>query len=497
MNKIVIDSGLSQNRVAILENNDLVEYYLESKEVNRLVGNIYKGRVTNVLPGMEAAFIDIGYEKNAFLYVKDAIPKELLGNSKISNNDVLIKDIIKNGQEVTVQVIKEPIDSKGPRVSKHLTFPGRYLVLMPYVDYIGVSRRIEDEKERNRLKAIAEEIRPKGIGLIVRTEAENKDIGQIKEDLKYLLRLWNKLLKEEKLGFAPKLLYKDLDLIHRTLRDMFTEETEEIIINDKEIYNEVLSFVELISPHLKNRVKFFDPGINLFSYLGIEKMIRAALSKKVWLKSGGYIVIDKTEAMTVIDVNTGKYVGVKDLEDTIIKINKEAAVEISKQIRLRDIGGIIIIDFIDMSDKQKEQEIISILSRELQKDRVKTSILGITQLGLLEMTRKKVRNRISSILEQECPYCEGKGKVLSPQAVKNNIENELRRISIHTNSEAVVLEIHPDLYDVLNYPLDYFEEIKKSFNLTVIFIQNKDIHLNDFKIVFMGRLKKAQEIVNE
>lgn len=492
MKQIIIDSGISQNRVALLESGELVEYYMESRDSKRLVGNIYKGRVTNVLPGMQASFIDIGFEKNAFLYVKDAILK---GNNSAESKNISIRDVVKNGEEIIVQVTKEPIDNKGPRVTKDLTFPGRYLVLMPFVDYVGISRRIEKEDERTRLKKLVDEIKPDNMGVIVRTEAENKNIEDIKDDLGYLIKLWNKINKEQHLGFAPKLLYKDLDLVHRTIRDMFTDETEEIIINDKDTFEQVSDFVELITPNLKKRIKYFDPGINIFNYYGIEKMLKKALNKKVWLKSGGYIVIDKTEAMTVIDINTGKYVGIKDLEDTILKINKEATKEIAKQIRLRDIGGIIIIDFIDMGDKKKEQEVIDLLSYELSKDKVKTSILGITGLGLLEMTRKKVRNRISSMLEQDCPYCDGTGKVYSYEAVISNFENEIKRIANHTNSEAVIIKMNYQIGKMFkNEKGDFLKELEKIMKLKIMIIPNNEIHINDFQIVFMGRYDKAKKI---
>lgn len=496
MNKIVIDSGFSQSRVAIQENGELVEYHIESKNLKRLVGNIYKGRVKNVLPGMQAAFVDIGLEKNAFLYVKDAIPQEILNNKKKSFKDIQIRDVVKSGQEIIVQVTKEPMDNKGARVTTHLSFPGRYLVLMPNVDYVGISRRIEDEDERTRLKEIVEEIKPEGMGVIIRTESENKEKSDFEEDLKYLLRLWQKIEKEKKLGFPPKVLYRDLDLIHRTIRDFFTDDIEELIINDEENYNLILDFLDLISPELKERVRHFDPGINIFSYYGIEKKIKAALSKKVWLKNGGYIVIDKTEALTIIDVNTGKYVGVNDLSETIIKVNKEAAKEIAKQIRLRDIGGIIIIDFIDMINKRDDQEILEILTKELAKDRVRTNVVGMTGLGLVEMTRKKVRNRISSILEKKCPYCEGLGLVLTPETVINNLEHELKRISLHTNSEAVIVDLNNEVERILNNDMnEYLEKLEKALSLK-IFIRGEDtIHSNNYEIKHMGRLSAIKDIL--
>ncbi len=498
MNKIVVDSGLSQSRVSLLEDGELVEYYIESRNFKRHVGNIYKGRVKNVLPGMQAAFVDIGLEKNAFLYVKDAIPQEIFDDKNISSKDISIREVVKNGQEIIVQVIKEPIDSKGARVTTQLSFPGRYLVLMSNVDYIGISRRIEDEDERDRLKRIAEEIKPKGMGLIMRTESENREKHDFEEDLKYLLKLWHKIEKEKKLGFPPKIIYKDLDLIHRTIRDLFTDDIEELVINDRENYNRIIEFLDMISPKLKSRVKYYDPGIDIFSYYGIEKMIRNALSRRVWLKSGGYIVIDKTEALTIIDVNTGKYVGTTDLAQTIIKVNREAVREIAKQIRLRDIGGIIIIDFIDMPKKDDEENILELLCEELSKDRVRTNILGMTGLGLVEMTRKKVRKRISSILERKCPYCEGLGMVFTPETVINNLENQLRRISLHTNSEAVIVELNREVKTVLvNDMKEYLERLENELKLKVFIRENDRVHVNDYEIVHKGRLSKVKDILSE
>ncbi len=498
MNKIIIDSGFSQSRVVLLEDGELVEYHIESKNLKRLVGNIYKGRVKNVLPGMQAAFVDIGLEKNAFLYVKDAIPQEILNDRKISSRDISIRDVVKNGQEIIVQVTKEPMDSKGARVTTHLTFPGRYLVLMTNVDYIGLSRRIEDENERSRLKKVAEEIKPDGLGLIIRTEAENKEKVDLEEDIKYLLKLWQKIEKEKKLGFPPKILYKDLDLIHRTIRDLFTEDIGELTINDKENYNTIMDFLDLISPSLKDRVKYFDPGINIFSYYGIEKMIKQALNSKVWLKSGGYIVIDKTEALTIIDVNTGKYVGVNNLSETIIDVNKEAVKEIAKQIRLRDIGGIIIIDFIDMLNKESEQEILELLTDELSKDRVRTNVLGMTSLGLVELTRKKVRNRISSILEKKCPYCDGLGMILTPETVISSLENELKRIALHTNSEAVIVELNDEVRKVLcNDMKDYLAELETALKIKIYIKGNNNVHENHYEITYKGRLNKVEDILKD
>ncbi|QXM05769.1 Rne/Rng family ribonuclease [Crassaminicella indica] len=493
MNEIIVNSSLSQTRVALLEDKELVELYIERENSKRTVGNIYKGRVTNVLPGMQAAFVDIGCEKNAFLFVKDAIPPEMSGSKEVS-----IRDVVKNGQEIIVQVIKESIGTKGARVTTHLTLPGRYLVLMPYIDYIGISRRINDEEERDRLRNILEELKPSNMGIIVRTAGEGKTEKELKEDLKFLLKLWQKIDKEKHLGFAPRVIYKDLDLIHRTIRDMFTGNIDKFVINDKEKYNSIIDLVELIAPHLRNRVEFFEMDMDIFDYYRIEKMIYEAIGRKVWLKSGGYIIIDQTEALTVIDVNTGKYVGSIDLEDTVLRTNKEAAIEIAKQLRLRDIGGIIIVDFIDMNNDGAEREVLEVLEKALEKDKTKTNVLGITQLGLLEMTRKKIRGRIGSIMQRKCPYCDGTGNVLSEYTVIQNIEKEVRRIAVHTNAQAVLIEVNPSVEALLKADGNRFVHELEEISNIKIFIEGVDhIHNNHLNVKAMGKIEKIESIIAE
>lgn len=498
MNEIIVDSSLSQTRVALLEDKELVELYIERENNKRTVGNIYKGRITNVLPGMQAAFVDIGFEKNAFLYVKDAIPPEMLGNKDIDIKDISIRDVVKNGQEIIIQVIKEPIGTKGARVTTHLTLPGRYLVLMPYMDYIGVSRRIGNEEERERLRSIVQALKPSQMGVIVRTASQGKEERELKEDLKFLLKLWQKIEREKKLGFAPRVIYKDLDLIHKTIRDIFTKDIHKFIINDKEQYKSVVDLLELLSPHLKDRVEYFQEDMNIFDYYNIESMIKNAIARKVWLKSGGYLVIDQTEALTVIDVNTGKYVGSIDLEDTVLKINKEAAEEIAKQLRLRDIGGIIIVDFIDMNNQEAEREVLNILERALEKDRTKTNVLGITQLGLLEMTRKKIRERIGAIMQKKCPYCEGTGKVLSEYIVIQSLEKEVKRIRKHTNAEAVLMEVSPSVLDILNADGGQFLKVLEKHENIKIFIKGSEsIHANHLNVKAIGKIDKITNMAAE
>lgn len=416
INEMIVDVDSEEIRVGILEDKELVEIHIERTSQQGLVGNIYRGKVSTVLPGMQAAFIDIGYEKNAFLYVGDAIQQKEFSDDEIDYRDYAeynISDILKVGQEITVQVIKEPVGTKGPRVSTHITLPGRNLVLLPNADYIGISRRIESETERQKLKKIAEKLKPDNMGLIVRTASEGKEESDFVEDVSFLTKLWDKIKKTESSGAVPRCIHKDINLIYRSVRDLFTASVDKFIINDEKEYLKVLELVEMISPVLKKRVELFSKEYKIFDYYQIETKIERALSRKVWLKSGGYIIIDRTEALTVIDVNTGKFVGGNNLEDTVLKTNIEATKEIAKQLRLRDIGGIVIIDFIDMNNNEHQQMVLDSLRQSLKSDRTKTIVLGMTALGLVEMTRKKIRQELSSVMNSNCPCCEGTGKILN------------------------------------------------------------------------------------
>lgn len=402
VNEILVDVAIGETRVALLEERELVEIYVERPNQERLVGNIYRGKVSSVLPGMQAAFIDIGYEKNAFLYVGDAVSQKEFLDEDVDiyqgMKDYNIDELLKPGQEITVQVIKEPIGTKGPRVTTHVTLPGRHLVLLPNADYIGISRRIEDENERTKLKKLAEKIKPQDMGLIVRTASEGKDIDDFVHDLNFLTKLWDSIKHKESSGQVPRCLHKDLNLIYRTVRDLFTWNIDKFIINDRQEYTKVLELVDMISPALKQRVEYFNKGNDLFENHQISVKISRALAKKVWIKCGGYLIIEQTEALTVVDVNTGKYVGATNLEDTVLRTNIEAAKEIAKQLRLRDIGGIIIIDFIDMHEPEHQQMVLEALRLALKRDRTKTTVIGMTGLGLIEMTRKKVRHGLSVAL---------------------------------------------------------------------------------------------------
>ncbi len=449
LKEILVNVREEETRVAVLEDKVVVEIYIERSLSQRLVGNIYKGKVENVLPGMQAAFVDIGLEKNAFLFVEDALSPRTSGDEDMGTDLKLnITDVLKEGQEVLVQIVKEPIGSKGARVTTHITLPGRYLVLMPTVDYIGISRRIENETERERLREVAEKVKQPNMGLIVRTVAEGVTEEEFHQDVSLLTKLWKKIQNRAFHGPVPNLIHKDLELVQRILRDLFTEDIDNLIIDSRYEYEKVLELMELTSPDLKSRVSLYEQD-NLFEKYGVEEEIEKILKPRVWLKCGGYIVIDQTEALTAIDVNTGKYVGSLNLADTVLKTNLEAAVEIARQLRLRNIGGIIIIDFIDMPNPAHQNLVLQQLEEEIKKDKVKTNVLGLTQLGLVEVTRKKVRQGLENVLLRPCPYCEGKGKVLSEETTSIRAKNEILKLAQHTSAEAILVEVHPSVASLL------------------------------------------------
>ncbi|NJD02526.1 MAG: Rne/Rng family ribonuclease [Ruminiclostridium sp.] len=486
INEIIVDAGISGTRVALLEDKELVEVYIERPFNERMVGNIYRGKVSSVLPGMQAAFIDIGCERNAFLYVGDVVSqKEYAEEDDDIYQDVKccnIDEILRPGQEITVQVIKEPVGSKGPRVTTHITLPGRHLVLLPNAEYTGVSRRIENENERNKLKKIAGKLKPKGMGLIVRTASEGKDEDDFTHDLSFLLKLWESIKQKEHNGAIPRCMHKDINLVYRAARDFFTWDIDKFVINDRVQYAKVLELVEMLSPALKYRVEYFGMDYDLFEYYQIESKIKKALARKIWLKCGGYLVIDRTEALTVIDVNTGKYVGGSNLEDTVLKTNMEAAGEIAKQLRLRDIGGIIIIDFIDMNEHSHQQMVLDNLRHLLKRDRTKTTVVGMTGLGLIEMTRKKVRQELSTVLMTDCSHCDGTGKVLSPEAIARNAEKEISRYFGQTAADAIQVEVHPSVAAVLCGERDGFTKMGDACGKKISIKPSVDVRYDEIKI---------------
>lgn len=439
-----------QVRLAVLENDKLVEYYVERPGNERPAGNIYKGKVVNVLPGMDAAFVDIGLEKNAFLYVGDiALDKE---NFKFKSHDKSveipdIRDVIKQGEDIVVQVVKDPLGTKGARITTHVTLPGRMLVLMPTMDYIGVSRRIENECERERLKSLAQEVCPEGMGIIIRTVAEGCEANELKDEIMELYRLWKDIKAYGNTKNSPATVHRDNDLLMRSIRDLCSDYTSDFTINDKTEYRRISEMASTLAPNWQGTVSFYDGDI--FTDNNIEKMVDKTFSRRIWLKNGAYLIVDHTEALTVVDVNSGKYVGTHNLQDTIIKVNKEAAIEIARQVRLRDIGGIIIIDFIDMQDETDKENVVTVLEEELKKDRTRTNVVGMTGLGLVEMTRKKIRQRVATMMHKECPYCHGSGRVINEETIALKILREYLNLERNSTCEKYILKVHNDVADYL------------------------------------------------
>lgn len=442
MNKSIIANVMpEETRVALLEEGELMEVSVERSESGHLVGNIYKGRVKNVLPGMQAAFVDIGRDKNAFLYMGDAGRQAACQHLTV-------------GQDVLVQIAKDAMGDKGPRATSSLTLPGRYIVLMPTVDYIGISRRIEEEPERDRLRQIAEKIRPAGMGVIVRTVAAGKNQDELMKDMAYLANVWSTLSARAKRINAPALIYRDADLIVRIVRDYLTEDVTEFTIDSQEAYNRVVDLLTYISPELVDCVKLCAPTgkeTDIFSRFNLDIQLESLRNRRVDLTCGGYLVIDHTEALTVIDVNTGKFVGNTNLSDTVFQTNLEAAAQIARQLRLRDIGGIIIIDFIDMDKAEQRSAVLAALELELKKDRTKSNILGFTSLGLVEMTRKKARQNINVMLYSQCPCCLGKGRIKSPETVVIDIKRELRKLNKRSRpGGSLLIQVHSQVAEFLS-----------------------------------------------
>jgi len=432
-----------------MEDGKLVEYYVERPGSERPAGNIYKGRVVNVLPGMDAAFVDIGLEKNAFLYVgdvalnRDDFEFKSQGNAQLPD----IRDVVKQGQEIIVQVVKDPLGGKGARITTHVTLPGRMLVLMPTMNYIGVSRRIEDEDMRESLKSAVDSMRPPGMGVIVRTVARETTADAFKTELESLEALWRTIERKAAVSNAPCMIHSDSDLLPRIVRDLCSDETERFIINDRDEYEKASAIARALAPGWKGSMEFFDGDI--FDEYEMESKVDKTFARKIWLKNGAYLVIDHTEALTVIDVNTGKFTGTDNLQDTILRTNLQAAAEIARQVRLRDIGGIIVIDFIDMLEDKNRDIVVEELKKELEKDRTRTNVIGMTGLGLVEMTRKKIRQRVATLMHKTCPYCNGSGRIYNEETVAQKILKELRRQTANYTAESYILKVHSDVADYL------------------------------------------------
>lgn len=476
---MIVNVLKQEKRIAILEHLEPIELYIDRTDQIFRSGNIYKGKVVDVLPGMEAAFIDIGDEKNAYLHVKDCQP----GAKAISQ-------CVQQGQELIVQIIKEATGTKGAKVTCQISLAGHYGVYLPLEHDLGVSRRIKDGAERERLTEIAKTVLSNHEGVIIRTQANGVEAKELALDLHIMRTRWqNALVQGQKLS-PPVLLYEDFDLITKLARDLISNEVDELIVDHLEIAYLLRTLLQQYRPELMQKIKLYQRKEGIFSYYKIEEEINKALQRKVWLKNGGYLIIDQTEALTVIDVNTGKYTGTDDLERTVLKTNKEACYEIARQLRLRDLAGMIIIDFINIDKEESRQDIKETLERAILKDRIRTRILGFTRLGLLEMTRKRVRENLQHSLTRECPCCQGQGRILSFETMVANLERELREYVGGAEPERIIIEVNPMTSSFLKgTECDLISRMHQEFHLSLEFLERYHLREDEYRIAFIGKRK--------
>jgi ribonuclease G len=493
--EIVINADPTETRIAVLEDAQLVELLVERASERRIVGDIYKGRVTAVLPGMQAAFVDIGLERTAFLHVSDMVETMLdleafdldeeSPQPRRHEKTPEIQDLLHKDQEILVQIVKEAIGTKGPKVTNRISLPGRYLVLMPGMDHIGVSRKIADRSERYRLKNILRDLKPKNAGLICRTAGEGKGRKEFEQDVKFLVGLWKEIEQKAATLQAPALVHQEVTLVTGLIRDLFTEEVDRVAIDSQEIYRQILNYLRSFAPELKSRVKLYKGEGPIFDEYGIEAEIEKALQRKVWLKKGGYIVIDHTEALVSIDVNTGRFTGKKNQEETILKTNLEAAKEIARQLRLRDLGGIIIVDFIDMEQESSKKQVYDAFRQALRADRARTKVYPISDLGIVEMTRQRERPSLYHYFTQDCPTCEGSGKILSLSSSAMKLERYLQRIHARSGERQVQIRVHPVLAEyLLDERAARLAELEKRWNMRLDIREDPRLRRDEIRIFF-------------
>jgi ribonuclease G len=535
--EMIISSSVHETRVAILEDDQVAEIFIERERSRGVVGNVYKGRVSKVLPGMQSAFVDLGLERDGFLYVTDVVAsfeeldrfeteedEPLSPNGQNAGNGVhpgsstggqrrerpsgqggrrdrdrdkgpepKIEDLLKEGQEIIVQVAKEPLGTKGARLTSHATMPGRFLVFMPTVDHVGVSRKIESREERSRLRGIVREFREQtgfGGGLIIRTAAAGRPKEDIVSDLSYFHKVWTEIRQKAETSRAPAVVYQEQSLVSKLLRDLLTDDYSAIRIDNELEYRRVLELIERIMPSLASKVRLYEKEYPIFEEYGVQAEIDRALRSKVWLKSGGSIVINQTEALVAIDVNTGRYVGKKTagrLEDTILKTNLEAVKEIVRQIRVRDLGGIIVLDFIDMEEKKNRQKVFQTVEQELRKDRSPSKALQVSDFGLVIITRKRVKQSLERVLTEPCPYCAGSAVIKSASTICYEILSEVKKISGDLNGQSLVLRVNPDIARAFrDEERAVFKDLKQSLGRDIALRPDAQLHHEQFDLMAIG-----------
>ncbi|MAO64493.1 MAG: ribonuclease E/G [Balneola sp.] len=517
-NQIIIHSSGNQTRIALLENNELAQLFIETEENQRTVGNIYVARVHKVLSGIRAAFIDMGTPKDAFLHFsdagdhldeyitqlngKDAIPnhakKDVENKDKLSNveKQILAGKMLRTGQKLLVQIVKEPIGSKGPRISTDITIAGRFLVLIPMGDYIAVSKKINNYKERRRLKGVLNNMVPDGFGVIVRTVAQGQDKESLEDDLRNVLMKWEKIVDKLEDAKPPSLLYRDLNMTESLIRDLFAKNYDRVLIDDPEMYRQIKSYVSQIAPKMVPNVEMYKGKEHIFDYMKIAHDVNSIFSPRVRMKSGGYLIFEQTEAMYVVDVNSGPYAAKQRQEDNSLKTNLEAAREIAKQLRLRDIGGIIVVDFIDLRDDKNRKKIYDELKKEFVKDPAKTNVIGMSDFGLVQITRQRIRPSVVNSVSKVCPVCGGSGNVVTEDTIITDLETWLSKFKHNTNYRAVDLYVNPYLKSVLTKGLmsTHWKWMMK-YRIKISLIGDETVSMNEFRATLVGSDIDITEIV--
>jgi ribonuclease G len=507
--EILINVRPNETRVAYVESGTLTDLKIERKTSPTLVGSVHRGTVIRVLPGMQAAFVDIGLDRAAFLYVgdiredvdSDAYPfseidrdeplstndDEGSSHERLATNKTPIQDLLKEGQSILVQVAKDPLGTKGARLTTHVSLPGRFVVYLPTIRHLGISRRIENEEERDRLKDIVQKINPQG-GVIVRTAGEGATEEQLRADIEYLDRLGKEIFKNYEKKKSPGLIHSEIDVELRALRDMMSEEVTAVWVDEEDVHKKVTKFVSQLMPKYKQNIILYDQQKPLFDMYDIDMEISRSMDRKIWLKSGGYIVIDEAEALVVIDVNTGRFVGKKDLEDTILKTNLEAVREIAHQLRIRNCGGIIIVDFIDMEKETHREKVVEALTEEVSNDRARTHVIAMSQLGLVEMTRKRIRPSLIKSLAEPCEYCEGKGYIKKKSTVASEIFREIEREAptLDKKNSSVVIHCHSEVVDwIYEMESESLEHVERKINRSIAFKIEPTYHLEQYEVFYI------------
>lgn len=494
--EILINATSYEVRLALVENGNLSEFHMQRPTEKGLMGNVYKGKVVRVLPGMQAAFVDIGLERTGFLYVDDVCLAATgtsdynlcitdCANTNVRADGLHIEDMLKDGQDILVQVSKDPIGTKGARLTCHITLPCRNLVFIPQTDHVGVSRKIEDEETREQLKQLIDEIRPEKTGFIARTVAEHATKEELEADMEFLMLLWDDIIDKAESAESRTLIHRDLDITLRSIRDFFTMDVDSLIIDNIEVHQKILEHVKTFAPQLIDKISLYEESTPLFEFHNIEVEISRAIEKKVWLRSGGYIIIESTEALSVIDVNTGRYVGKNDLNDTIFKTNMEAAVEIAYQLRLRNIGGIIIIDFIDMENDNHREQLYTTFKEAVKKDKSRNNILKLSEFGLVQMTRKRNSENLHQLMCEPCHYCAGEGMLRSRRTICYDIFRKINRNAKKHKGGNITLQVHPRIADLLNNEEELTKiKVEKEIGKRIIVAPSKDLHIEKYEVIW-------------